>query len=244
MSDLTPPEAASQIFGSALPVAEAYAALLAGPGIERGLIGPAERPRLWDRHLLNSAVVAELVPQRAKLADLGSGAGLPGVVLAILLPEADVTLVEPMERRTAFLAECVAELDLRNVSIRRGRAEDLAGQLAAEVVVSRAVARLDRLAVLAAALGRPGAQVLAIKGASAAAEAAAARPVLDQLGVDAVEIVAVGADFLKEPTTVVRFRTAAGDRSSADRPNSKRGGQTDRRVDRRGRTDARESRGG
>jgi 16S rRNA (guanine527-N7)-methyltransferase len=211
-ADLTPPEVAAVIFGSALPVAQAYAALLAGPGIERGLIGPGERARIWDRHLLNSAVVAELLPAKSLIVDLGSGAGLPGLVLAMLLPDAELVLVEPMERRTVFLGECAVALELANVTVRRGRAEDLAGQLKADVVVSRAVAKLDRLAGLAAGLARPGAQVLAIKGSSAAAEVQAAGPMLRQLAVTDVEILSVGEKLLPQPTTVVRFRTSAHNR--------------------------------
>ncbi|HEX9034860.1 MAG TPA: 16S rRNA (guanine(527)-N(7))-methyltransferase RsmG, partial [Streptosporangiaceae bacterium] len=164
---LAPPDVARAVFGSALPVAQAYADLLAGPGVERGLIGPGETGRIWDRHLLNCAVVAELVPSPCALADLGSGAGLPGIVLAIVLPEVRVILVEPMARRTIFLAECADRLGLANVEIRRGRAQELAGQVEADVVTARAVASLDRLAILAAGLARPGGTVLAIKGATA-----------------------------------------------------------------------------
>jgi 16S rRNA (guanine527-N7)-methyltransferase len=205
-SSLPPaPVAAGALFAASLPLAQRYAELLAGPGVERGLIGPGEGLRVWDRHLLNSAVVAEFVPQGADVVDLGSGAGLPGLVLAILLPDSQVTLVEPMERRTAFLAECVAELEIGNVMICRGRAEELAGRLAADVVTSRAVARLDRLAVLAMGLVRPGGRVLAIKGAGAAQEIADARDVLRGLGVSGVEIVTAGAGLLSQPTTVVRF---------------------------------------
>jgi 16S rRNA (guanine527-N7)-methyltransferase len=188
-------------------VAQAYARLLAEPGIERGLLGPSETARLWDRHLLNSAVVAELVPGGARVADLGSGAGLPGIVLAILLPDSEVTLIEPMERRTSFLAECVTELGLDNARVLRGRAEDLAGQVAADVVTARAVAKLGRLAALAVGLTRPGGLVLAIKGATAASEVAQASPVFRKLGVRGLEIVQVGAGVLSEPTTVVRFTT-------------------------------------
>lgn len=210
--DLAPPEAARLIFGSALPVAQAYAALLADAGIERGLIGPGERARIWDRHLLNSAVVAELLPGKSLIVDLGSGAGLPGLVLAMLLPDAEVILVEPMERRTAFLSECAVALELGNVTVRRGRAEDLAGQLAADVVVSRAVAKLGRLAGLAVGLARPRAEVLAIKGASAAAEVATAGPILRRLAVTDVEILTLGGELLSQPTTVIRFRTSANNR--------------------------------
>jgi hypothetical protein len=117
------PSAAAGFFGPLLPKIIQYAALLAGPGIERGLLGPAEAERLWDRHLLNCAVVAELVPSPSSLVDLGSGPGLPGIVLALLLPEVSVTLLEPMARRADFLRECVTELDLANATVLRGRAE-------------------------------------------------------------------------------------------------------------------------
>lgn len=202
-----PPEVARLVFGAALPTAWAYAELLAGPGVERGVLGPAEAERIWDRHLLNCAVVAELVPSVRELVDIGSGSGLPGVVLAMLLPRVNVILVEAMARRTAFLLECVRSLGLSNVEVRRGRAEDLAGALSADVVTARAVARLDRLAVLAAGVVKPGGLVLALKGVSAARELAEAEPVLRRLGVSGAEIVTAGAGVVTEPTTVVRFRT-------------------------------------
>jgi 16S rRNA (guanine527-N7)-methyltransferase len=195
------------IFGHSLPSAQLYAELLAGPGVERGLIGPDETSRIWDRHLLNCAVVAELIPDSGLLADLGSGAGLPGLVLAMLRPNAQVILLEPMERRTVFLAECVRELGLTNVRIRRGRAEELAGKINADVVTARAVARLERLAILAAGLARPGGQVLAIKGSNADREVTEAEPVLRRLGAGEVEILTAGGNLLAQPTTVVRFVT-------------------------------------
>lgn len=214
-----PPEAARLLFGSALPKAQEYARFLASAGVERGLIGPAEADRIWDRHLLNSAVVAELVPSTGSLArslvDIGSGAGLPGMVLAMLLPNVNVVLVEPMARRTTFLTECVTMLGLSNVEVKRARAEELAGRLAVDVVTARAVARLDRLAVLAAGLAKPGGLILALKGAAAAEELEEARPLLRRLGARDVEIVAAGAGVLSQPTTVVRFRTG---RASAPRP--------------------------
>jgi 16S rRNA (guanine527-N7)-methyltransferase len=201
-----PPEA-REIFGSVLPLAEQYARLLVGAGVERGLLGPAEAARVWDRHLLNCAVVAELVPVPCSLVDLGSGAGLPGIVLAMLLPDADVTLLEPMARRASFLEECVAELGLRNAAVRRGRAEDMAGQITADVVIARAVAPMDRLAGLAAGLARPGGIVLAIKGAGAADEVMRAQPVLRQLGARDLQLVQVGGDRVDPAATVVRFTT-------------------------------------
>jgi 16S rRNA (guanine527-N7)-methyltransferase len=202
-----PPDSARVVFGSALPLAEAYAALLAGPGVERGLIGPSEAARIWDRHLLNCAVVARMIPRSCVVADLGSGAGLPGLVLAMMRPLAQVVLIEPMARRTAFLAECIAELGLTNVTVRRARAEDLAGQIGADVVTARAVARLDRLAGIASGLARPGGLVLAIKGDAAAEELDQAKPVLDRLGATNVGVTSVGAGVICQPTTVIRFRT-------------------------------------
>jgi len=186
--------------------------LLAGPGVERGLVGPGETERIWDRHLLNCAVVAELVPSGGELVDIGSGAGLPGIVLAMLLPDVNVVLVESMTRRTTFLAECVRALALKNVDVKTGRAEDMAGRLAADVVTARAVARLDRLAELAAGVAKPGGLVLAMKGAAAAAEVAAAGPVLRRLGTTEVEVVSAGSGLLSQPTTVVRFRTSLDSR--------------------------------
>ena len=217
-----PPEAARELFGAKLPQAAAYAAMLAGPGVERGLIGPSETGRIWDRHLINSGLVVELLPtaigvQQAgirnvrSLADLGSGAGLPGVVLAILRPDLQVTLIEPMARRTTFLTECVGELGLGNVTVCRARAEELRGQYQADVVTSRAVARLKRLAELSAGICRPGGLVLAMKGASAAAELEEARSLLGHFGVADADVVTAGQDLvarglLEHPTTVVRLR--------------------------------------
>jgi 16S rRNA (guanine527-N7)-methyltransferase len=199
------PEYARDLFGRRLPAAERYVALLSGPGVERGLIGPREAGRLWDRHILNCAAVAELIPGRCTLADIGSGAGLPGVVLAILRPEARVTLVEPLLRRSVFLRECVAELALRNVELRRARAEDLAGELMADVVTARAVAPLGRLAVWACGLVRPGGTVLAMKGERAAEELRDAEPVLRRLGVRDARIVEAGRGRVEPPAVVVRF---------------------------------------
>jgi 16S rRNA (guanine527-N7)-methyltransferase len=196
---------AVHIFGDRLPAAEKYARLLAGPGVERGLIGPHEIPRLWERHLLNSAVIADLVPRPCALVDLGSGAGLPGVVLALLLPDCQVTLLEPMLRRTVFLTECVSSLGLANVRVLRGRAEEFAGKLAADVVTARAVAPLDRLAALALGLLRPGGMVLAVKGARAQEEVAAARKTLRALGVRETSVLHAGEGKVDPAATVVRL---------------------------------------
>lgn len=183
-----------------------YAGLLAGPGAERGIVGPAEAARIWDRHLLNCAAVASLVPTRCLLADLGSGAGLPGIVLALLRPECDVVLVESLARRAAFLDECVTALDLARVRVVRGRAEDLAGTIRADIVTARAVAPLSRLAGWAVGLCRPGGSVLAMKGAGAAAEVRRDGPALRRLGVTDVSVLEVGSEDIDPPATVVRFR--------------------------------------
>jgi 16S rRNA (guanine(527)-N(7))-methyltransferase RsmG len=179
--------------------------MLATDGIIRGLIGPREAARLWDRHLLNCAVVADLVPRPATLLDIGSGAGLPGIVLAMLLPDVQVTLLEPMARRVEFLSECRAGLGLRNVTVRRGRAEEIRGQVRADVATARAVAPLDRLAGLAIPLVGPGGTVLALKGQRAAAEADAARPLLRKLGVSDVAVLQAGVGKISPPATVVRL---------------------------------------
>ena len=193
------------MFGSALPLAERYVQMLAGPGVIRGLLGPREVPRLWTRHVLNCAAVADLVPRPSALIDLGSGAGLPGIVLALLLPDVQVTLLERMERRSLFLDECVQELGLRNAQVYRATAEEVAGKLAADVVTARAVAPLDRLAGLAAGLVRPGGLILAVKGAAAEEEVAQARPVLRRLGMRDVAVVRAGDGKVDRAATVVRM---------------------------------------
>jgi 16S rRNA (guanine527-N7)-methyltransferase len=198
------PEAA-EVFGAALDQARRYAELLATDGVTRGLIGPRETERLWDRHLLNCAVVAELLPERGVLVDIGSGAGLPGVVLAMLRPSLQVILLEPLLRRSVFLEECVAELGLSNATVLRARAEDkAAAHIEADVATARAVAPLDRLAGWAVRLLRPGGELLAIKGQSADEEIAAAQPVLSRLGVRSAEVLQAGHGRVVMATTVVR----------------------------------------
>lgn len=184
---------------------ERYVGLLAGPGIERGLIGPREISRVWDRHILNCAVVAELVPRGCTLVDIGSGAGLPGIVVGILRPDVPVILLDPMLRRTVFLDECVASLGLDHVSVRRGRAQDMAGEITADVVIARAVAPLRRLVPMAVGLTRPGGTILALKGAQAERELAEAADVLAALGIRHAEILAVGQGRVEPETLVVRL---------------------------------------
>jgi 16S rRNA (guanine527-N7)-methyltransferase len=211
--DPRPPGSAAAVFGPALATAETFADLLATRGMEQGLIGPREVPRLWDRHLLNCAVVAELIaPGCETLADIGSGAGLPGLVLAMMRPDVKVTLVESMARRCRFLSECVAELGLTNVSVLRSRAEDAAaaGLPGADVATARAVAPLSRLAELAVRVVRPGGMVLAIKGSTAADELRDAAPVLRRIGAHGAEVVHAGQGKVIPATTVVRFFAQLG----------------------------------
>src|SRR3954454_24681799 len=188
------PASAVAVFGDRLALAERYARLLAGAGVERGLLGPRETPRLWERHLWNCAGLTELLEPAEHVVDVGSGAGLPGLVLAIRRPDLQVELVEPLLRRATFLTEAVEELGLTNASVRRGRAEELAGRLTADVVTARAVVPLDRLVSWTMPLLRTGGRLLALKGATAEAELAAGRPGLRRAGADAAEVVEVGSD--------------------------------------------------
>ncbi len=199
------PPAAAMVFGDRLGVARTYADLLAGPGVERGLLGPREVERLWDRHLLNSAAVSEVIEADARVVDIGSGAGLPGIPLAIARPDLIVTLVEPMQRRTDFLTEAVATLGL-DVDVIRGRAEEAAIRTrvaGADVVASRAVADLGKLARWSLPLLRPGGRMMALKGDRAAEEIADHAVSMAVLGAGDIEVVKCGAGYLSQPTTVV-----------------------------------------
>ncbi len=185
--------------------------MLAGPGVDRGVIGPREADRLWERHLLNSAVLGELVPEGCRVLDVGSGAGLPGIPLAIARPDLTIVLLESMTRRVDWLHEVVAELGL-TVSVHRGRAEEprvrdeLGGN---EVVTARAVAPLGRLVQWALPLVSPGGRLLAVKGASAEEELARDIGVVRAAGGAAVEIVRCGATIAQPPTTVIVVRRSA-----------------------------------
>lgn len=218
------PPSAEEIFGERLPLARRYAELLAGAGTERGLLGPREVPRLWDRHLLNCGVLASVIPANATVCDIGSGAGLPGIVLAIARPDLRVTLLEPLLRRATFLSEVAEALELTGVTVVRARAEDHRGTY--DVVTARAVAPLSRLARVALGLCRPGGSVLAMKGERAGTELDEARPELDAAGAAECSIERLGADLLSVPTTVVRVVAGAsrGGRSSAKQKRSRRDG--------------------
>ncbi|MEO5653094.1 MAG: 16S rRNA (guanine(527)-N(7))-methyltransferase RsmG [Marmoricola sp.] len=191
------------MFAAALPLAEQFAQLLASEATVRGLIGPREVPRLWERHLLNCAVVTELMAADATVCDVGSGAGLPGIALAIRRPDLRVTLLEPLLRRTAFLELAVAELGLQNVVVRRGRAEETK-ELQFDVVTSRAVAPMDRLARWSLPLTRGGGLFLAMKGSTAMAEVDQHRSLIHRLGGREISVESVGERWLRDPVTVVR----------------------------------------
>lgn len=197
--------AAEAVFGERFALAERFVHHLATSGIERGLLGPREVPRLWGRHVLNCAVVAELIEADKTVCDVGSGAGLPGIALAIARPDLSLILVEPLERRVAWLNEVIEDLGLSNVSVQRARAEQAVKTVNADVVTARAVSALSKLAVLTMPLLHGHGQVLALKGRSAAEEVADARKVIRRLGGSSVEILTAGAAVLEEPTTVVRI---------------------------------------
>jgi 16S rRNA (guanine527-N7)-methyltransferase len=208
----TPPDSAATVFGDRLAAAQRYASHLVTPGVERGLIGPREAPKVWDRHLLNCAVVAELVPDGARLVDVGSGAGLPGIPLALARPDLSVVLVEPLARRVDWLREVVEDLGLP-VEIERGRAEDRAVRArweGADVVTARAVAPLARLVGWTLPLARFGGTVLALKGASAAEEVARDAPAVRRLGGTQPRVVRCGAGVVDPPSTVVVVERSRG----------------------------------
>jgi len=203
------PAAATEIFGPRLELAERYAELLAGAAVERGLLGPHEPERIWDRHILNSAAIAELLDSGDRVVDIGSGAGLPGIPLAIARADLRVVLVEPMLRRSEFLQSVVSELGLP-VEVVRGRAEEqpvldqLAGRM--DAAASRAVAALDKVTRWSLPLLRPGGRLLAIKGVSAREEVDRHRRVMASLGATDVRVVTCGANYLDPPATVVVAR--------------------------------------
>jgi 16S rRNA (guanine527-N7)-methyltransferase len=208
-ADLPPvDEAAAAIFGARLDIAHRYAELLAGAGVERGLLGPREVDRLWERHLLNCAVVEELLEPGEKVIDVGSGAGLPGIPLAIARPDLEIALLEPLLRRSEFLSEAVAELGLA-VEVVRGRAEDpwVREQFGArDVAVSRAVAPLGKLTKWSMPLLRADGRMVAIKGERAPDEVEAHRRVMAASHAVDVRVVTCGVPYLRPPATVVLAR--------------------------------------
>lgn len=235
------PASARGVFAAdRLPLAERYAALLASDGVVRGLIGPREVPRLWDRHLVNCALLAELIPPASEVCDIGSGAGLPGLVLAIARPDLTVTLVEPLLRRTTFLEEAIERLELARVEVVRARAEELHGQRRFDVVTSRAVAPLLRLLGWSMPLVAPEGALVAMKGSSVAEEIREAGDVLAALGCAEPEVHVLGGDAGFSTTVAVRVAWADPGRVSwplvarpgsvgPARRTSRRGGTSNRR---------------
>ena len=200
-----PPPAAEAVFGPALDSAHLYARILAGAGVERGLLGPREVERLWDRHILNCAVVGELLRPGERIADIGSGAGLPGIPLALARPDIHVILVEPLLRRSEFLREAIDEIGI-DCEVVRGRAEDRTVREevgTTDVVVSRAVASLDKLTKWSTPLLREGGRMLAIKGERADDEVQEHRRAMAALGVSEVKVERCGGQYVEPPATVV-----------------------------------------
>ncbi len=198
------PKAAQAIFGSGIDQARGYLEALVRDADTLGLLGPRELPRLWTRHILNSAVVSELIETGVTVADVGSGAGLPGIPMAIARPGASFTLIEPMERRSEWLKKMVAELGLTNVRVMRARAEEV-GE-AFDRVTARAVSALPKLLKITVPITHTGGEILALKGSKAADEVAESQKLAKKLGIASFEILQVGEQFLAEPTSVVRTK--------------------------------------
>lgn len=197
------PAAAVAIFGDQIDQARSFAQTLANDSDELGLLGPRELDKLWSRHILNSAVVAELVRPGDKVADVGSGAGLPGIPMAIASPDAQFVLIEPMERRSSWMLEVVEDLGLENVRVLRSRAEDVSEQ-DFDIVTARAVAALDKLLKMCVPLLKPGGALIALKGSKAAEEITNSKKLEKKLGISSFEILVCGEKFLPEPTSVVK----------------------------------------
>lgn len=227
------PEQAREVFGDRFADAVRYAELLAETGVQRGLIGPREVPRLWERHLLNCAVLSEVVPEGVTVCDVGSGAGLPGIPLALVREDLKITLLEPLLRRTNFLTEVVELLGLDHVTVVRGRAEEVMGKLQpVHVVTARAVAPLDRLAAWGIPLLRPYGEMLALKGDTAEEELKAAATALSKLGAVETSILHVGEGVVDPLSTVVRVEVGespGGVRFAAKRAKAARTGRARRR---------------
>jgi 16S rRNA (guanine527-N7)-methyltransferase len=197
------PAAAVTLFGNQIAVARAFAGNLADQGEKRGLIGPLELPRLWTRHILNSAIVAPLL-RPGRVGDVGSGAGLPGLVLAIARPDVSFVLIEPMERRVAWLNDQVSALGLDNVEVLRSRAEDVRLETPLDQVTARAVSAFRTLIPLTAPLLRVGGELVLMKGAGAPAEVEAAAKAIRKYKLTDVEVITLGDGVLDEVTRVIR----------------------------------------
>ncbi len=196
------PNAATKIFGDRLPLAEAYHHSLSTTAAERGFIGPKEVERLWERHILNCAVIQEHFASDLRVADVGSGAGLPGIPLAIARPDLRITLIEPLLKRSTYLAEITQQLGLDNVTVTRGRAEEQP-KAAFDAVTSRAVAPLGKLAGWSLPLVVGGGEMIAMKGESVAEELERDRAQIEKAGGTNPTILTVGAGTLEQPTTLI-----------------------------------------
>ena len=210
------PASADIVFGPRLDLAERYAAILADTGVSHGLVGPREVPILWDRHILNCAVVHEAFPKGVAVVDVGSGAGLPGLALAIVRPDLHLHLVEPMLRRTTWLSRTIDELGLENCTVHRGRAEELDGILSERWATARAVARIDKLARWTFPLLADGGTLVALNGGSAVEELAAQESVLRRLGMTVSQVVTYGAGLLPVATTTLQVTLGARPPSTRD----------------------------
>lgn len=201
-----PNEAAVELFALSYSAVSHFAQMLVDEGETRGLIGPRELPRLWSRHLVNSAAIVPFVPMNAQMLDVGSGAGFPGMVVAIMRPDVDVHLVEPMLRRIEWLADVVEELGLDNVTLHHKRAEELHGQGKADIVTSRAVANLSKLIPITLPLVRGGGSLLALKGRKAQEEVDQARKLFKKFGVAKALVHEVPSVMEDESTMVVELK--------------------------------------
>ena len=201
------PPAASEIFGEHLELGRRFTHALATHGEELGLIGPLELPRLWTRHILNSALVAPLL-RPGRVGDVGSGAGLPGLVLAVMRPDVSFTLIEPMERRVAWLERQAHELELSNVTVVRARAEESKLNGSLDQVTARAVSALRTLIPVTAPLLRPGGELVLMKGASVDNEVSAADKVIRKYRLRDAEVLVLGDGVVSEVTRV--FRATVG----------------------------------
>lgn len=197
------PRVAQALFDDRIDVARAFTRNLAEQGETLGLIGPLELPRLWTRHVLNSAIIAPML-RPGRVGDVGSGAGLPGLVLAIARPDVSFVLIEPMERRVAWLTDQVSVLSLENVSVIRARAEDLVLSEPLDQATARAVSALRTLIPLTAPLVRPGGELVLMKGAAAEREVDAAAKVIRKYRLHDVEVLTLGDGVLDEVTRVIR----------------------------------------
>lgn len=200
----TEPTVAERLFGERIELAREFTAALVDQGEQRGLIGPLELPRLWTRHILNSAIAAPLFSGR--VADIGSGAGLPGIVLAIARPDVEFTLIEPMERRVVWLDEQVSALGLTNVEVVRARAEEVPQPQGFDAVTARAVSALRTLIPLTAPLVRDGGELVLLKGMNVGNEIDAAQKQIKKFRLSDVRVEVLGEGVLPESTRVLRAR--------------------------------------